>query len=136
VLAPERTLLEKLALLHDGASRFPDDQARSKLLRGGRHLYDVHQLLDSESVLDALRTHGPDGVQALWSDIDEHSQNAEFSFTPRPAAGFGVSPLLDSDSPWQAVARRGYTTAMELVYGQKPSFDECVETIRANSGLL
>jgi hypothetical protein len=136
VLAPERTLLEKLALLHDGACRFPDGQARSKLLQGGRHLYDVHQLLGSESVRGALRAHGPDGVQALWSDIDGHSENAEFSFTPRPDVGFGASPLLDGDSPCQSVARQGFATAMDLVYGHKPSFDDCIETIRAHAGLL
>ncbi|MDQ2839261.1 MAG: nucleotidyl transferase AbiEii/AbiGii toxin family protein [Actinomycetota bacterium] len=136
VLAPERTLLEKLALLHDGASRFPDGHARSKLLQGGRHLYDVHQLLGSESVLGALRTQGPAGVQALWSDIDEHSQEADFSFTPRPAAGFGGSPLLDNNSPWQSVGRQGYATAMDLVYGERPSFDDCIEIIRAHASLL
>ena len=136
VLAPERTLLEKLALLHDAASRFPDELARAKLLQGGRHLYDVHQLLGSESVLSALKSHGADGVQAMWSDIDKHSQNADFSFTPRPEAGFLASPLLDSESPCQPVARQGYTTAMDLVYGHKPTFDDCLKTIRAHSALL
>jgi hypothetical protein len=56
VLAPERTLLEKLALLHDAASRYPDDNARAKLLIGGRHLYDVHKLLSSDDVIATLST--------------------------------------------------------------------------------
>jgi Nucleotidyl transferase AbiEii toxin, Type IV TA system len=136
VLAPERTLLEKLALLHDAASRFPDGQARAQLLQGGRHLYDVHQLIGSESVRSALKAHGPDGVQALCSDIDEHSRNAEFTFTARPDAGFGASPLLDSASPCRSDARQGYTIAMDLVYGHRPSFDDCIETIRAHSALI
>lgn len=119
VLAPERTLLEKLALLHDGARRFPDGQARSKLLQGGRHLYDVYQLLGAESVCGALRAHGPDGVQALWSDIDEHSEDAEFSFTPRPDAGFGASPLLDA---WSSSSKSSLRTRRDRlpVSGRSP----------------
>jgi Nucleotidyl transferase AbiEii toxin, Type IV TA system len=136
VLAAERTLLEKLALLHDAACRFPGEPARTKLLQGGRHLYDVHQLLRSQAVLRALNSHGADGVQALWSDIDEHSQNADFSFTPRPKAGFMASPLLDRESPCHPVARQGYTAAMDLVYGKKPTFDDCIELIRAHAALL
>lgn len=136
VLAPERTLLEKLALLHDGASRFPDDPARTKLLQGGRHLYDVHALLNSDDVVAALRALGPAGVQALWTDIDEHSLNADFSFTPRPEDGFHASPLLDPQSACQGIVRQGYAAAMELVYGVRPSFDECLETIRSHAALL
>jgi len=136
VLSPERTLLEKLALLHDGASRFPDPAARTKLLQGGRHLYDVHQLLESPDVIAALTALGPAGVGALWADIDEHSQAAEFSFTPRPDSGLDDSPILDADHRCQTVARQGYATAMELVYGGRPSFDDCIETIRTHAALL
>lgn len=136
VLAPERTLLEKLALLHDGASRFPDPAARAKLLQGGRHLYDIHQLLGSREVIAALTASGPAGVGALWADIDEHSQAAEFSFTPRPEAGMHDSPILDEAHPCQTVARQGYATAMELVYGGQPSFDDCIATIRTHGALL
>ena len=128
VLAPERTLLEKLALLHDAASRYPDEEARLRLLKGGRHLYDVHRLFSSEDVLTALRTHGQDGVAALWADIDDHSRDAGFNFTPVPVNGFASSPLLDAAASCQAVARVGYASAMELVYGTQPSFDACMET--------
>lgn len=136
VLAPERTLLEKLALLHDGASRFPDPAARTKLLQGGRHVYDVHRLLGSPDVIAALTELGPAGVEALWADIDEHSRAAEFSFTARPESGLGESPLLDADNACQTIARQGYAAAMELVYGGRPSFDDCIETIRARATLL
>ena len=136
VLAPERTLLEKLALLHDAASRYPDEEARLRLLKVGRHLYDVHRLLSSEDVLTALRTHGQDGVAALWADIDDHSRDAGFNFTPVPVNGFASSPLLDAAASCQAVARVGYASAMELVYGTQPSFDACMETIRTNAELL
>jgi hypothetical protein len=136
VLAPERTLLEKLALLHDAASRYPDDNARAKLLRGGRHLYDVHKLLSSDDVIATLSTLGPAGVADLCRDIDDHSENADFSFTTRPAAGYQASPLLDPKSPCRDALRQGYATAMTLVYGEQPTLEDCIQSIRASGPLL
>lgn len=136
VLSPERTLLEKLALLHDAVSRYPEDGSRAKLLTGGRHLYDVHQLLDSEPVVRALTSLGSDGVDALCADIDRHSEHADFTFTPRPASGFGASPLCDNSHAARAVLREGYERALSLVYGTRPGFEECVDSIRLNSAIL
>jgi hypothetical protein len=136
VLAPERTLLEKLALLHDGASRSPDDGADETLRRAGRHLYDIYQLLQSDDVLAALNALGPSGVGELCNDIDEHSDSAGFSFTPRPHTGYCISPLLDADSPCHTALSEGYRSAMGLVYGAQPSYDECLATIRVHASLL
>jgi hypothetical protein len=136
VLAPERTLLEKLALLHDCAARYPDKDAHERLIRGARHLYDVQRLLSSDQVTAALESMGSDGVAALCADIDNESERATFSHTPRPDGGYGSSPLVDpSASCWPALAD-GYAQAMALVYGYQPRFEECIETIRARATLL
>jgi len=136
VLAPEQTLLEKLALLHDAASRYPDDNARARLLRGGRHLYDVHKLLSSDDVIATLSMFGPTKVADLCRNIDEHSENADFSFTARPEAGYQASPLLDPNSPCRDALRHGYATAMTLVYGEQPTLEDCLQSIRASGALL
>lgn len=136
VLAPERTLLEKLALLHDAAIRSSSDTGRQKLLRGGRHIYDVHRLLGAEEVITALEQAGREGVARLCADIDDHSSSAEFSFTPRPAGGYGESPLLDAPAPLRSLLEEAYTSAMALVYGDRPSLDQCLDTVRAQSQLL
>lgn len=136
VLSPERTLLEKLALLHDAVSRYPEEGSRAKLLTGGRHLYDVRQLLTSETVVRALTSLGPNGVDALCADIDLHSEQADFTFTPRPATGFGASPLCDDAHAARAVLREGYERALSLVYGTRPGFEECIDSIRLNSAIL
>lgn len=125
------TLLEKLALLHDGAMRSPDETATERLVRGGRHLYDVQRLLTSDTVITVLEAMDAEGLAALCADIDEHSEKAKFSYTPRPARGYGESPLLDASAPCRPALARGYSQAMSLVYGYRPSFDECIETIRA-----
>lgn len=135
-LAPERTLLEKLALLHDCAARSSDNSALERLVRVGRHLYDVQRLLTSERVIAALKAFGAGGIAELCADIDNHSADAGFSRTPRPAGGYGDSPLLDSSSPCRGPLESGYVQAMALVYGYQPGFEECIETIRANAALL
>jgi hypothetical protein len=116
VLAPERTLFEKLALLHDGVMRYPDEAARDRLLRAGRHLYDVARLLADERVVDALGSLGRGGVQDLCADTDRHSAEAGFSCTPRPGGGYGDSPLLQISPQCQEVLEGGYQAAMGLVY--------------------
>ncbi len=136
VLAPERTLLEKLSLLHDAVSRFPDEKARAKLLTGGRHLYDVHQLLNSPDVLAALDVLGSDGLTQLCRDIDEHSENAGFSHTPRPDTGYKTSRLLDAASPALEPLRTGYASAMNLVYGPRPAVEDCLKSLQTHSALL
>lgn len=133
VLSPARTLLEKLALLHDAVSRSTDEDGEGRLVRSGRHLYDVHNLLRDESVLAELKAAGPTGIADLCADIEQHSSDAGFSYTPRPTGGYAQSALVAVDHPFQAPLRRGYEAAMSLVYGERPDFDECLETIRAQS---
>lgn len=136
VLAPERTLLEKLALLHDAVSRYPDEAARERLLKAGRHLYDIQRLLADEQVIEALESLGTNGVGELCADIDSHSGEAGFSFTPRPGSGYGDSPLLQLPPPCREALESGYETALGLVYGFQPSFDDCLQAIHARAALL
>ncbi|GGK54866.1 nucleotidyl transferase AbiEii/AbiGii toxin family protein [Nocardia camponoti] len=136
VLAAERTLFEKLSALHDGAVRAPDEKALDALQRNARHLYDVHCLLSDSAVLDALEDLGSVGVATLCADIDEHSERAEFSYTPRPETGYGLSPLLDPVMAGREALTAGYGRAMQLVYGVQPTLQQCLETIRAHAHLL
>lgn len=136
VLAPERTLFEKLAALHDGATRAPEPKAIAALQRNARHLYDIHRLLDSPQVLTALETLGTAGIAQLCADVDKHSEAAGFSYTPRPTTGFADSLLLAEDHPGRAALEAGYDRAMQLVYGAQPSLQDCLDSIRTNAHLL
>ncbi|WP_063043772.1 nucleotidyl transferase AbiEii/AbiGii toxin family protein [Nocardia pseudovaccinii] len=136
VLAPERTLFEKLAALHDGVSRAPEEKALAALQRNARHLYDIHCLLSDAQVLAALNALGTDGIAQLCADVDEHSAAAGFSHTPRPAGGFAVSPLVADEHPGRPALEVGYQRAMQLVYGAQPSMLDCLESIRANARIL
>lgn len=135
VLAPTRTLLEKLALLHDAASR-SEQEGEQRLLKSGRHVYDTHQLLACPDVTAELEAIGREGVVQLCADIDEHSRAAAFSFTPRPDGGYVHSPLLDPSHPSREALKRDYNAAMALVYGVRPSFEDCIAAIATHAALL
>ena len=128
VLAPERTLLEKLAAVHAAASA-SDTNA---ILKAGRHFYDIERLLDAPLVTDALDALGPEGVCALAADIDRHSQSAGFAWSPRPEGGYADSPAFIADAAAFPLITRGYETALSLVHGRRPLLMEVFDAVQRN----
>lgn len=135
VLAPERTLFEKLSHLHGAAIQAAagDDSA---LALAGRHLYDVHQLLRDRSTLAALVELGPSGIADLCRDIDARSAAAGWSVEPRPDAGYASGGLYEADSPTAQLAKPGYERAKELIWGIVPSLSACLDIVREHAALL
>lgn len=132
VLAPERTLFEKLAAVHDAASRAGGDA----LLKQGRHFYDIHCLLQDEKVTDAIEALGSEGVRALVDDIDSQSAAAGFSSTPRPIEGYAYSPAFDREHPTRGTIETGYEAAQELIYGDLVALDMVINTVHDRRKLL
>lgn len=132
VLRPERTLYEKLAAVHDAASR----QHLEKLTQHGRHFYDIHQLLQDPGVLEALKDLGPSGRRELAADIERHSVEAGFATTPRPTHGYGDSPAFNPDRAAYAAIEVGYTAARSLVFGSFEPLSVVLELIRSRRDLL
>ncbi|MCB0994627.1 MAG: nucleotidyl transferase AbiEii/AbiGii toxin family protein [Acidimicrobiales bacterium] len=129
VLAPERTLAEKLAFLHHRASVGDLDSLR----RGARHLYDVALVLRSERVRDALA----DGeMAALMVDVDARSEAAGWPYTPRPDAGFAASPVFAPTSALHGALEAGFADLRELVWGELPTVSDAIEAVRAHAKLL
>jgi hypothetical protein len=93
VLAPERTLLEKIAAVHGAAIRSDS----STLLKYGRHFYDIDRLLNTPAVLEALDAFGSNGFAELVEDMNAHSDQAGFSWSPRPDSGYATA--------WRSIPR-------------------------------
>jgi len=136
VLAPERTLLEKLALVHDAVTRLPEQSAQAALERGGRHFYDIHCLLNDDRVVSALAEAGKDGVARLVADIGDHSTAASFPFTERPAEGYAASRAFSPDEESLPHLERSYQLATALIYGDAPTLKECLATVRSAAHLI
>jgi hypothetical protein len=132
VLAPERTLLEKIAGVHAAAS-MNDTDALAKV---GRHFYDIGMLLSDAEIQGALERLGSTGVRELVEDINTHSEAAGFAWSPRPPGGFADSPAFDHSHPSHEAIRRGYVAALDLVHGPKPTLDEVVAVVHASRDVL
>ncbi|TAK69198.1 MAG: nucleotidyl transferase AbiEii/AbiGii toxin family protein [Actinomycetota bacterium] len=128
VLAPERTLLEKIAAVHDAAIR--GDTAT--LLKHGRHFYDIDRLLNTSSVTDALDALGASGLADLVEDINAHSDEAGFSWSPRPAGGYADSPAFARTADVREAIRTGFEAAQALIRGDRISLDDVTTTVLTN----
>lgn len=131
-LAPERTLLEKLAAVHDAASRLDTE----RLLRGGRHFYDIYRLLRDSRVVEALGVLEEEGIAALAEDIDNHSLAGEFSVTPRPPGGYADSPAFDDAHECFPSIENGVEASRALVYGEAVTMKDIIQTVRMNRVLM
>lgn len=131
VLAPERTLVEELALLHRLSL---EDDGRA-LVRNGRHLYDVHKLLSHGPILEQLRA-DTDTVARLAIDADAQSERWKLPFSPRPTQGYALSPAFEPGSQAARSLREGLGAAESLIYGVAPTFEECIATVQAAKDVL
>lgn len=116
VVAPCRTLVEKLVLLHEAHTR-DGGSASQRKVQTVRHFYDVWCLLQDESILDQLAR---ENVQMLARDVVTYSQVAAYRTAPRPPAGFAVSPAF-STIPTRAVGDAYERTLATLVWPNSPS---------------
>jgi predicted nucleotidyltransferase component of viral defense system len=129
VLAPERTLAEKLAFVHHRASTRQLEQLRG----GARHFYDIYQLLNDSSTVAVLQG----GTMAeLMVDVDRRSEIAGWSYTPRPSEGFAASPAFGDDAEVIGALRQGYVQIRQLLWGDVPDFDHMLSFIREQHELL
>ena len=129
VLAPERTLAEKLAFLHHRSS--VGDYAA--LRNGARHLYDTAMLLSSDRVIEVL-VEGR--IAELMVDVDRRSAAAGWGFTPRPEGGFATSVAFGGDDAVADALREGFARLADLVWGELPTFDEAIDIVRRSGHIL
>lgn len=132
VLAPWRTLVEKLTLLHTAHSA-PEPTAAVK---GARHVYDVCRLLSSREVLAGV---AEAGVAAISRDVCMYSRHAELDAMDRPEGGFASSPAF-TDGPHVEAARAEYERRVlgELLWpnAERPTFDECIAAVHEHAADL
>jgi hypothetical protein len=127
VIAPVRTLAEKLALVHH-AGKVAEAGNTTLLIAAGRHYYDIYQLLGDDEVIGALSTPGQT-IAVLSADVDSRSAEFGWDSTPRPEDGYASSPAFRPTGAIREAAVAGYSNALNLVWGDRPSFDQCLDSI-------
>lgn len=132
VLAPERTLLEKIAAVHDAAVRNDSET----LKKHGRHFYDIGRLLSTATVVDALDAMDPDDFADLIENINAHSATAGFSWSPRPDGGYADIPSFDPRAEARAAIQAGFDASQALVHGKLLSLEDVTSAVRDNRDRL
>jgi hypothetical protein len=136
VLAPERTLVEKLALLATLDQNFRDGDANAFAAKG-RHLYDVHEMLGDSGVTAALDAMGPEGIMTEAQDVLDRSRSAGWDCVERPSQGWiASSSCFVANSDAASHLQTAYASAKSMIYGQPPEFADCIARIREFSGRL
>lgn len=136
LLAPERTLIEKIALLATQDDKFRRGDQEAFATRG-RHLYDIHQVLGSAPVLTALDAMGPTNIAAESDDVVARSARAGWDCVERPAQGWiELTTCYRDGTPAAAGLKAAYEAAEPLFYGDAPTFADCINRVQEFSGRL
>ena len=131
VLAPVRTLVEKLMIVHHAAAA-GDKTEQARL---ARHYYDIWCLLNDTDTVEALRETPAD---VLAREVATFTDAAGLKTTSRPADGFGTSTAFDPTAA--QAARSAFETIVlnQLVWpdAPRPTFEECCALVVANASVL
>lgn len=131
VLAPVRTLVEKLMIVHHAAVE--GDEAEQARL--ARHYYDIWCLLNDADTVAAL---SETPVDVLEREVVTFTAAAELQTTRRPASGFSTSAAFDSAAAKSARSAFETIVLAQLVWpdAPRPTFEECCETVHRQASVL
>ncbi len=128
VIRPEKTLLEKMILLHEEFSK-PFEKIR--YFRMSRHYYDIAQILQSKYGKKALQN------KALFDEIIRHRAK----YTPVKTVNYSELTMetlkIFPEEKILALYKKDYRKMQEsMIYGKKQDFDEIIEIIKRETGRI
>lgn len=132
VLAPWRTLAEKLVLLHTAHS----EPGPAAAVKGARHFYDVHRLLNRPEVRSGIVEAG---IGALSRDVCTYSRAAGLPTADRPVVGFASSPAFTGGPHTAAVVREyEHRVVGQLLWPGRshPSLQDCMDIVQRHADIL
>lgn len=132
VLHPGRTLVEKLLLVGDTATKLRTGEIQAAPAGFGRHLYDIHELLGAEHVVGFLEQR--DQFLGACDEAFEIGSQHFGATTPRPDDGFAASPAFDpaAGGPVARVMTDALASAQELAFAGAswPNYDALASRVR------
>ena len=126
VIRPEKTLLEKMILLHEEFSK-PNEKIRH--FRMSRHYYDIAQIIVTDYGKNALQN------KELFKRIIKHRA----VYTPVKTVDYSKLKMetlkLFPNKKILELYKKDYKQMKEsMIYGEKPNFEEIPEIIKRNMG--
>lgn len=124
VIRPEKTLLEKMILLHEEFSK-PNEKIRH--FRMSRHYYDIAQIIVTDYGKNALQN------KELFNRIIQHRS----IYTPVKTVDYSKLKIetlkLFPNKKILELYKKDYKQMKEsMIYGEKPNFEEILEIIKRN----
>lgn len=121
VVNPERTLLEKIFLLHE---EFQNSPERMRIERMSRHHYDITKLMKTDFAKIALTD------TELFNTIVEHRKQINFlnyvDYSKHEHSKLNIVPPESILADWE----KDYNQMKEnMIYGEAPTFKELMEEI-------
>ena len=131
VLAPVRTLIEKLMIVHHAGSS--GDVIEQERL--ARHYYDIWCLLSDHDTVAALEESPAD---VLAREVSTFTDAAGLDGTTRPSDGFAASAAFDLGTTRSARSAFESLVLDQLVWPQapRPSFEDCCNVVWSYADLL
>ena len=122
VVAPERTFLEKICLLHEEFAK--KDKEKIRVNRMSRHLYDIVRMLDTSIAEKSLND------TELYKHIIVHRRMfiamKDFDYDTLLPITINIVPPDSVIVKWEEDYRKMQT----MIYGEAPSFETIIETIK------
>jgi hypothetical protein len=122
VVAPERTFLEKVCLLHEEFAKH--DQEKIRVNRMSRHLYDITMMLNTPIAEKALTD------TELYKHIIAHRRMfqamKDFDYDTLLPATINIVPPESVIAKWED----DYSKMQAMIYGESPSFKTMIGKLK------
>ena len=122
-IQPQRTLIEKIFLLHEEYSR--DELAKMRTERISRHYYDLFQLSRQDFSLSTL--HDNKFIEEIIEHRKYYSRLKRFNYDTLKRGSIRIIP---SDDILKALERDYEIMEAEMIYGNPPTFEEIIQAMK------
>jgi hypothetical protein len=119
---PQRTLIEKILLLHEEYNR--EDQSKIRTQRMSRHFYDLFQISKQDFTPAILRDRN--FIEDLIDHRKHYSRLKNFDYT---TLKIGLINIIPSDNILKALEVDYEIMRTEMIYGNSPSFAEIIKVV-------
>ena len=122
-IQPQRTLIEKMLLLHEEYNR--DERGKMRTDRMSRHYYDLFQLGRQDFSSATLKDN--DLIEEIIEHRKYYSRLKRFDYSTLKRGSIRIIP---SDDVLKALEQDYEIMRAEMIYGHPPTFEEIIQSMK------
>lgn len=120
-ILPDRTMIEKILLLHEAYNR--EDESKMKTNRISRHYYDLYRLYADYSYILA-------DIQFIEDIIEHRKSYSRLKHFDYSTLCIGQISIIPSDAILKKLKNDYEEMGKEMMYGNVPTFNELIVSLR------